>query len=141
MTADTAIAIPASLLPLAALRESPTNPRRNYSDAGLAIAQAYGIAPLALAGQAQQSDKAGLPAGGAAREAVTADLFGDTGEADDDQDDEPATPAPAPRPNRPVVKYRCPMTGQTWSGRGLKPKWLAVALEDGRAISEFEVAA
>lgn len=107
----------------------------------LAIARTYGIDPLALAGQAQQSDEAGLPAGGAARGPVVADMFGDAGEADDEQVDKPAAPAPTPRLERPVVKYRCPATGMTWSGRGLKPKWLAVALEQGRTLADFEVRA
>jgi DNA-binding protein H-NS len=34
-------------------------------------------------------------------------------------------------------KYRDPATGSTWSGRGLKPKWLAAALAQGRQLSEF----
>ncbi len=36
-------------------------------------------------------------------------------------------------------KYRDPSTGETWSGRGLKPKWLAAALESGRTLEEFAV--
>jgi DNA-binding protein H-NS len=36
-----------------------------------------------------------------------------------------------------AAKYRDPATGQTWSGRGLKPKWLKAALDSGRALSEF----
>lgn len=40
-----------------------------------------------------------------------------------------------------TVKYRDPMTGMTWSGRGLQPKWLKVALANGRKLSEFEAAA
>jgi DNA-binding protein H-NS len=34
-------------------------------------------------------------------------------------------------------KYRNPATGDTWSGRGLKPKWLAAAVADGRSLSDF----
>ena len=34
-------------------------------------------------------------------------------------------------------KYRNPATGDTWSGRGLKPKWLTAALASGRALSDF----
>lgn len=34
-------------------------------------------------------------------------------------------------------KYRDPATGQTWSGRGLQPRWLREALAAGRQISEF----
>lgn len=36
-------------------------------------------------------------------------------------------------------KYRDPSTGATWTGRGLKPKWLTAALAGGRSIEEFAV--
>jgi DNA-binding protein H-NS len=36
-------------------------------------------------------------------------------------------------------KYRDPATGDTWSGRGLQPKWLRAALADGRPLSDFSV--
>ena len=32
-----------------------------------------------------------------------------------------------------AAKYRDPASGQTWTGRGLKPKWLSAALEPGPA--------
>lgn len=44
---------------------------------------------------------------------------------------------PAPK----GAKYRCPETGSTWSGKGLKPKWLQVALGAGKTLKSFEVAA
>jgi len=34
-------------------------------------------------------------------------------------------------------KYRDPATGATWTGRGLKPKWLTAALAAGREIGDF----
>lgn len=34
-------------------------------------------------------------------------------------------------------KYRNAATGETWSGRGLQPKWLKAALSAGRPLSEF----
>jgi DNA-binding protein H-NS len=34
-------------------------------------------------------------------------------------------------------KYRDPASGATWSGRGLKPKWMQAALEKGQPISGF----
>jgi DNA-binding protein H-NS len=37
----------------------------------------------------------------------------------------------------PTVKYRNPGTGETWSGRGRMPKWMAVAVEHGRSREEF----
>lgn len=36
-------------------------------------------------------------------------------------------------------KYRDPVTGTTWTGRGLKPKWLLAALESGKSISDFVI--
>ncbi|MBN8493416.1 MAG: ParB/RepB/Spo0J family partition protein [Burkholderiales bacterium] len=62
-------------------------------------------------------------------------------------------PAPAPaaaskpapkaarkaKPTQPAVRYRCPATGSTWSGRGLQPAWLKVALADGKTLSDFAV--
>jgi DNA-binding protein H-NS len=36
-------------------------------------------------------------------------------------------------------KYRNQATGETWSGRGLKPKWLRAAIEAGRSIDEFTI--
>jgi DNA-binding protein H-NS len=34
-------------------------------------------------------------------------------------------------------KYRDPATGNTWSGRGLQPKWLRAALSSGRKLTDF----
>lgn len=34
-------------------------------------------------------------------------------------------------------KYRNQATGDTWSGRGLQPKWLKAALESGRQLEDF----
>jgi len=36
-------------------------------------------------------------------------------------------------------KYRNAATGDTWSGRGLQPKWLKAALAAGRKIEDFSV--
>lgn len=36
-------------------------------------------------------------------------------------------------------KYRNAATGDTWSGRGLKPKWLTAALASGRQITDFSI--
>ena len=38
-----------------------------------------------------------------------------------------------------AIKYRNEATGDTWSGRGLQPKWLKAALAAGRKIEEFSV--
>lgn len=38
-----------------------------------------------------------------------------------------------------AAKYRNTATGETWSGRGLQPRWLKAALATGRKITEFAV--
>jgi len=38
-----------------------------------------------------------------------------------------------------AVKYRNAATGDTWTGRGLQPKWLKAALESGKKLSDFAV--
>ncbi|MBL8329654.1 MAG: H-NS histone family protein [Rubrivivax sp.] len=36
-------------------------------------------------------------------------------------------------------KYRDAVTGETWSGRGLQPKWLKAALAGGKKLTDFAV--
>lgn len=36
-------------------------------------------------------------------------------------------------------KYRDPGSGATWSGRGLKPKWLSAAIERGQSVGDFAI--
>jgi DNA-binding protein H-NS len=47
---------------------------------------------------------------------------------------QPQKGAPAASP---AVKYRNPETGETWSGRGRSPKWMALAEQSGRSREEF----
>ncbi|EGJ08952.1 MULTISPECIES: H-NS family nucleoid-associated regulatory protein [Rubrivivax] len=52
------------------------------------------------------------------------------------------TSAAAPRrgsTGKVPAKFRDPDTGDTWSGRGLQPKWLKAALANGRSLSDFAV--
>lgn len=56
----------------------------------------------------------------------------------------PAAPSAAAAPKKTkaagkkvAAKYRNPATGDTWSGRGLKPKWLTAALAAGKSITDF----
>lgn len=42
-------------------------------------------------------------------------------------------------PSKVAPKYRDPATGQTWSGRGLQPRWLREALAAGRPLSDFAI--
>ncbi|MDP9123698.1 MAG: H-NS histone family protein [Pseudomonadota bacterium] len=36
-------------------------------------------------------------------------------------------------------KYRDPASGATWTGRGLKPKWLQAALDAGKSVTDFAI--
>ncbi|HET9821827.1 MAG TPA: H-NS histone family protein [Burkholderiaceae bacterium] len=38
-----------------------------------------------------------------------------------------------------AAKYRNAATGETWSGRGLQPRWLKAALASGRKLADFAV--
>ena len=41
--------------------------------------------------------------------------------------------------NKVAAKYRNKATGDSWSGRGLQPKWLKAALADGAKLGDFAV--
>ena len=36
-----------------------------------------------------------------------------------------------------AAKYRNAATGDSWSGRGLQPKWLRAALASGKSLADF----
>jgi DNA-binding protein H-NS len=38
-----------------------------------------------------------------------------------------------------AAKYRDTATGNTWTGRGLKPNWLKAALDSGKTLADFAV--
>lgn len=38
-----------------------------------------------------------------------------------------------------AAKYRNTATGETWSGRGLRPNWLKAALASGKKLEDFAV--
>ena len=38
-----------------------------------------------------------------------------------------------------AAKYRNAATGDTWSGRGLQPRWMRAAIEGGAKIDEFKI--
>jgi len=58
-----------------------------------------------------------------------------------------AAPAAAPAPakkskaagRKVAAKYRNPATGDTWSGRGLKPRWLVAAMASGKTLADFAI--
>lgn len=45
----------------------------------------------------------------------------------------------ASKGKRVPIKYRNKDTGDSWSGRGKQPNWLAAALAAGRKLEEFAV--
>jgi DNA-binding protein H-NS len=45
----------------------------------------------------------------------------------------------APRGAKVAAKYRNKATGDSWSGRGLQPRWLKAALAAGKKLSDFAV--
>ncbi|MEN9418708.1 MAG: hypothetical protein RI988_2328 [Pseudomonadota bacterium] len=51
----------------------------------------------------------------------------------------PAAPKSKAPSGKVAVKYRNAVTGETWTGRGLKPKWLQAALAAGKQLSDFAV--
>ena len=54
----------------------------------------------------------------------------------------PAATTRADGERRPVpVKYRNAETGDTWTGRGIQPKWLQQALAEGKSLADFLVPA
>jgi DNA-binding protein H-NS len=48
-------------------------------------------------------------------------------------------PKAAPPARKVAAKYRDKATGQTWSGRGLQPRWLKAAIDSGRKLADFAV--
>lgn len=46
---------------------------------------------------------------------------------------------PSGRKHVVAVKFRDAMTGETWTGRGLTPKWLAARLAEGKSREDFAV--
>jgi DNA-binding protein H-NS len=45
-----------------------------------------------------------------------------------------------PKPKRIIpVKYREPGTQNTWTGRGMTPRWLKAAITGGKKLEEFEI--
>lgn len=45
----------------------------------------------------------------------------------------------AAKTSKVAVKYRNKATGETWSGRGLQPKWLRAAIAAGAKLTDFNV--
>ena len=48
-------------------------------------------------------------------------------------------PASAAKGTTVPAKYRHPVTGETWSGRGKPPKWLAAEMGKGKKASDFAI--
>lgn len=84
------------------------------------------------------------PASGGFRDPQKAPLpEADSEDDDEEEDSRPAQDGQAsggvPQRQRIAARYRCPMTGSAWSGRGLQPTWLKVALASGKTLTDFAV--
>jgi DNA-binding protein H-NS len=44
-----------------------------------------------------------------------------------------------PAGNKVAPKYRNAATGETWTGRGLQPRWLKAALDSGKKLADFAI--
>lgn len=51
----------------------------------------------------------------------------------------PSSPKAKAPSGKVAVKYRNATSGETWTGRGLQPKWLKAALASGKQLSDFAV--
>jgi len=45
----------------------------------------------------------------------------------------------AAKSSKVAAKYRNQATGETWSGRGLQPKWLKAAISGGAKLEDFVI--
>ena len=50
-----------------------------------------------------------------------------------------AAKAPGAKASKVAAKYRNQATGETWSGRGLQPKWLKAAISGGAKLEDFVI--
>ena len=66
-------------------------------------------------------------------------LMAEYGLTASDLSSKPGAKARAGQGKKVAAKYRNVATGDTWSGRGLQPKWLKAALAAGRKLGDFAV--
>jgi DNA-binding protein H-NS len=90
------------------------------------------------AGKVARRGKRKGAAKGAAKRAAKVAAKGGASKRGAARTDTGASARRQPRGKRSKVapKYRSP-DGETWSGRGLKPRWLTALLAEGRKIEEF----
>jgi DNA-binding protein H-NS len=53
----------------------------------------------------------------------------------------PLRAAPARKTSSVPAKFRHPRTGETWTGRGRRPRWVEVALQEGKTMDDLAVPA
>lgn len=104
----------------------------------LQLAETYGIRALDFASASAAPTQA--------HQEQQANLDSTSGPDRDDEDDEEEVSEPAVKPaakgsKNPPVRYRNPATGETWSGRGLQPKWLKAAIAAGNKLTDYAVEA
>lgn len=55
-----------------------------------------------------------------------------------DRQEKSEKPTPQKSTKKAEIKFR-DANGNSWSGRGLKPRWLTAALESGKTLADFAV--
>ncbi len=75
----------------------------------------------------------------AAAVAMVRSLMADHGLTAADLGGRTATKSKTGSGNKVAAKYRNASTGESWSGRGLQPRWLKAALATGRKLTDFAV--
>ena len=66
-------------------------------------------------------------------------LMSEYGLSPSDLSAKPRVKSKAGKGGKVAAKYRNSATGDTWSGRGLQPKWLRAAVAAGRKATDFAV--
>ena len=107
------------------MTETVANIKKAIAAFGL-TAEDLGLTPRAATRRARKDTKThrGRPAPSAGTRSLAAKKEGTLGA------DKRSVVAP---------KYRDPVTGATWTGRGKQPKWLSQALGSGKTLADFNI--
>jgi ParB/RepB/Spo0J family partition protein len=127
------------LLVLLAIDAGPPGDYSTLYSGRVAMAASFGVDPLTIDNPCADEPVAKAPAA----EQEQLQLAGLPPPPEEDEEEEPAPAAkPAAKGGKnPPVRYRNPATGETWSGRGLQPKWLKAAIAAGNQLIDYAVEA
>ncbi|MEJ1938939.1 H-NS histone family protein, partial [Nostoc sp. NIES-2111] len=131
------------LLVLLAIDSGPVGDHQTYLKGRLDMARSFGIDPLKVGGAEAEPRKAEATSEEPkAQEQLQLDgLPPPPPEEEEEDEPAPAAKQPAKGSKATLVRYRNPATGETWSGRGLQPKWLKAAIAAGNKLTDYAVEA